>query len=263
MHVSESSLPAIVFLHGLGGGATVWSPQVTSFCAVGLAPIALDLPGYGSRSPVTALDFDRLAEDLETTIVQRHLPRPVLVGHSFGGMIAQTALRRRPHGYGAAVLCCTSPAFGAPAGEFQRKFVADRLSPLDSGKSLPELAAGIIDDIMGPAPDPEGRAIATASMAAVPSDTYRAAVRCLVGFDERANLANIDIPVLCLSGQHDRNAPPQMMERMASKIPRARYVCLPGVGHLPNLEAPAAFDAAVLEFLRHALPTWADRPISP
>ena len=39
------------------------------------------------------------------------------------------------------------------------------------------------------------------------------------------------------------------MERMAGKIPGARYVCLPGVGHLPNLEAPAAFDAAILGFL--------------
>ena len=68
-------------------------------------------------------------------------------------------------------------------------------------------------------------------------------------FDERANLPNIEVPVLCLVGEHDRNAPPAMMERMAAKIPGARYVCLPGVGHLPNLETPAAFDAAVLALL--------------
>jgi 3-oxoadipate enol-lactonase len=43
-----------------------------------------------------------------------------------------------------------------------------------------------------------------------------------------------------------------MMQRMATRIPGARYVCLAGVGHLPNLEAPRAFDAAVLDFLAHA-----------
>ena len=75
-------------------------------------------------------------------------------------------------------------------------------------------------------------------------------------FDERANLANIRIPVLCLAAEHDRNAPPPMMERMAGKIPGARYVCLPGVGHLPNLEAPDAFDASILSFLCETL----DRP---
>jgi len=79
-------------------------------------------------------------------------------------------------------------------------------------------------------------------------------VQCLVGFDERGNLAHIRIPVLCLAGEDDRNAPPPMMERMASKIPGARYLCLRGVGHLPNLEAPRSFDAAVLDFLRHAPP---------
>jgi 3-oxoadipate enol-lactonase len=37
---------------------------------------------------------------------------------------------------------------------------------------------------------------------------------------------------------------------MAGRIPGARYVCLPGVGHVPNLERPAAFNAAIIEFLR-------------
>jgi pimeloyl-ACP methyl ester carboxylesterase len=45
-----------------------------------------------------------------------------------------------------------------------------------------------------------------------------------------------------------------VVERMAGKIPGARYVCLPGVGHLPSLEAPATFDATVLDFLCRALP---------
>jgi pimeloyl-ACP methyl ester carboxylesterase len=58
--------------------------------------------------------------------------------------------------------------------------------------------------------------------------------------------------VLCLAGAHDPNASAAMMQRMAAKIPGARYVCLAGVGHLPNLEAPQAFDAAVLDFLANA-----------
>jgi pimeloyl-ACP methyl ester carboxylesterase len=44
-----------------------------------------------------------------------------------------------------------------------------------------------------------------------------------------------------------------MMERMAARIPGARYVCLKRVGHLPNVEAAQSFDAAVLDFLRAAL----------
>ena len=62
------------------------------------------------------------------------------------------------------------------------------------------------------------------------------------------------MPTLCLVGEFDRNAPPQMMERMAAKIPGAKFVQLPGLGHLPNLENPAAFNRAVLDFLREVLP---------
>jgi 3-oxoadipate enol-lactonase len=246
----EPVLPAVVFLHGIGAAGRIWASQVASFRLAGFVPIAPDLLGYGARPPVASLTFEALAADVEDAISRHGLQRPALVGHSMGGMVAQTMLRRRPEGYAAAVLACTSPAFGNPSGEFQKKFVADRLAPLEAGRSMAELAPRMVDTIMAPNPDAAGRALAVETMSAVPADTYRAAVRCLVGFDERANLGNISMPVLCLAGAKDPNAPAQVMERMAGRIRGAKYVCLPGVGHLPNLESPSAFDAAVIGFLR-------------
>ena len=179
---------AVVFLHGIGGGARAWTPQLATFAAAGLRPVALDLPGYGTREAVTRMAFDELAADVEAAIAERGLDRPVLVGHSMGGMVVQTMLRRRPDAYGAAILVATSPAFGDRGGEFQKKFVADRLGPLDAGGTMSALAGAIVDGIVGPAPDPAGHALARAVMAATPDQTYRAAVHCLVTFDERANL---------------------------------------------------------------------------
>jgi 3-oxoadipate enol-lactonase len=247
-----SDRTAVVFLHGIGGAARGWAPQTDSFAKAGFHPVPLDLPGYGSRPPVESMTFDELAADVEAVIDRDKLQRPILVGHSMGGMLAQTLIRRRPDGYRAAVLIGTSPAFGNPEGDFQKQFVAARLAPLESGKTMPELAAEIVDGMMGPTPDAKGRALAIDLMGATPAATYRAAVLCLVQFDERANLPNIHCPVLCLVGEHDGNAPPPMMQRMAAKIPGAQYVCLPGVGHLPNLEAPRVFDNAVLDFLTSA-----------
>ena len=254
LHRHDGGAPAVVFLHGIGGAARVWAPQIAAFRAAGFHPVALDLPGYGARPAVDTMDFEALAVDLEATIERLGLERPALVGHSMGGMIAQTAMRRRPDRYCAAVLVGTSPAFGDAKGEFQQRFIADRLGPLDAGATMPELAASIVDGIVGPNPDASGRSLAIETMAATPASTYRAAIKCLVTFDERANLPNIGVPVLCLAGEHDRNAPPAMMERMAAKIRGARYVCLPGIGHLPNLEAPAAFNTAVLELLLATAP---------
>jgi 3-oxoadipate enol-lactonase len=167
--------------------------------------------------------------------------------------VVQTMLRRRPDAYAAAVLSCTSPAFGNPAGDFQKKFVADRLAPLDAGGTMADAAPEAARNIMGPDPDPAGRALFIEQYAAVPTATYRAAVNCLVTFDERANLAAIKIPVLCLAAEHDRNAPAPVVEKMAGKIPGAYYFCLSGLGHMPNLEAPSAFDAAIFSFIARAL----------
>jgi len=247
----------VIFLHGIGGGARSFAPQIASFASAGYHPVALDLPGYGARTPVEAMSFDALAEDVEFTISQNALERPVLVGHSMGGMVVQAMLRRRPDDYAAAVLSCTSPAFGSPAGDFQRKFVADRLAPLDAGKTMADNAAAAADGMMGPNADPAGRALFMEQYGAVPEATYRAAVQCLVTFDERANLAAIKVPVLCLAAEHDRNAPAAMVEKTAAKIPGARYVYLPGLGHMPNLEAPKVFDAAIFNFLKAVLPVTA------
>jgi 3-oxoadipate enol-lactonase len=242
---------AVVFIHGIGGGARLWTLQMTSFAAAGFRPFALDLLGYGERQAVDHMEFESLAADVETAIERLGLARPVLVGHSMGGMVVQTALRRRPDGYAAAVLACTSPAFGNASGDFQTKFVADRLAPLDAGKTMTDVARSIAVS-MGPSPDAGGRALAIEAIGATPEKTYRAAVHCLVGFDERANLGAIRVPILCLAGEHDPLAPPSGVERMAGKISGAGYIRLPGVGHFPNLEAPAAFDTAVFDFLRHA-----------
>jgi len=241
----------VIFLHGIGVGARSFAPQMASFAARGYQPVALDLLGYGGREPVEAMSFEALAEDVEVAIAG--LERPVLVGHSMGGMVVQTMLRRSPDGYRAAVLSCTSPAFGNPSGDFQRKFVAERLAPLDAGRTMAQNAAAAADGVMGPNPDQAGRALFIEQYAAVPEATYRAAVKCLVAFDERASLPNVAIPVLCLAAEHDRNAPPPVLEKMAGKIPGAYYLCLSGLGHVPNLEAPAAFDQAIFNFLDHVL----------
>ena len=118
---------------------------------------------------------------------------------------------------------------------------------------MAELAPKMVDRMIGPVRRSNGVRARGRGDERRARDTYRAAVRCLVGFDERANLPKIAVPVLCLAGENDPNAPAAGVERMAGKIPGSRYVCLPGVGHLPNLEAPAAFDAAILSFLRQVL----------
>ena len=64
------------------------------------------------------------------------------------------------------------------------------------------------------------------------------------------------MPTLLITGEHDRLAPVAAIERMAQRIQGSRWVQMPGIGHWPHLEAPDAFDALVLDFLRERDQRW-------
>jgi pimeloyl-ACP methyl ester carboxylesterase len=104
--------------------------------------------------------------------------------------------------------------------------------------------------MVSPAAPAAALGIARSIMARVPEATYRQSLQAIAGFDRRAGLGAIDVPTLVLAGEHDRTAPAEVMQRMAGRITGAQYVCLPQAGHIANLEAPAAFNAAVVSFLQ-------------
>jgi len=163
--------------------------------------------------------------------------------------VAQEVVARRPELVSRLILCGTSPAFGKPDGEWQREFIAQRTAPLDAGRSMPELAETLVPQMIGPGALPEGVRLATHCMGLVPAATYRRALECIVTFDRRGNLGHIHVPTLVVAGEHDRNAPPAVMKKMAGEIAGSTYIEMKGIGHLQNLEAPDDFDGLVLNFL--------------
>jgi len=244
----DPARPMLVFLHGIGGAARAWRGQLEVF-GDRYHAVAWDMPGYGQSKPLAAVSIATLADALQEFLAQFHAHKPILVGHSIGGMIVQQWLTAYPQDAAAVVLAQTSPAFGKANGDWQTSFIEARLGPLDRGATMAELAPALVRELVGDAPDPDGTELARSCMAGVPEASYRASMLALLGFDQRHALKDIKVPALVLSGSHDKNAPAPMMAKMASYIPGARYVELEGAGHLVNLEHPAAFNAALDRFL--------------
>jgi pimeloyl-ACP methyl ester carboxylesterase len=253
--------PCAVLLHGVGGsresfGDTISGTGAALLCA-GISVVAVDLPGYGDSRPVEPMTMATMAEALERLL--RTLPdrRLALVGHSMGGMVAQefmaeAALAQRER-IASLVLIGTTAAFGRAGGVWQREFLAQRLASLDAGGGMMKLAPGLTTGMASPRAPHDAVARAALLMSAVPEATYRAALGAIVGFDRREALVNLRVPVLCLAGADDRNAPPAVMEQMAQRIPLAEYRCLPAVGHLSHMEAPEAVNAVLIDFLCRTL----------
>jgi 3-oxoadipate enol-lactonase len=245
----DPTLPPLVFLHGIGGAARAWRGQLDFFKGR-YRTIAWDMPGYGGSTPLPGVSIAALADALQDFLQQVGATKPILVGHSIGGMIVQQLLPKNPDIAGAVVLAQTSPAFGKPDGDWQKEFIDARLGPLDRGETMVSLAPSLVRELVGDDPDIGGLELARDCMAAVPEATYRATMLALMGFDLRSALKDITVPTLVLSGAKDKNAPAPMMAKMASYIPSATYVELEGAGHLVNLERPATFNATLDGFLR-------------
>jgi len=67
--------------------------------------------------------------------------------------------------------------------------------------------------------------------------------------DSTPTMAAISCPTLVVVGAEDTLTPPPEAEKMVAGIKGAKLARIPGAGHLPNIESPAAFDLALHDFV--------------
>ena len=126
-----------------------------------------------------------------------------------------------------------------------------RLAACIRGSSLParDLVTQYLPGMFSDHPPPELRDC----LAAIMSDTHPAGFRLMATAlsegDTRDLLPRIKAPTLLIWGDADKRAPMNIAHQLESAILAAELVVLPGVGHVSNLEAPAAFNATLREFL--------------
>jgi len=260
VHTSGSGLP-LLLLHGFPLDHRMWSRQADLAEHVRL--IAPDQRGFGaSAGPDPGLrsvptSIEALADDAVALLDSLHVARPAVVcGLSMGGYVAQHVAARHPDRVAAVVLVDTKIEADTPEARAARADLAAKAGRLGQAivadAMIPRLLAASVEAAAAPGRG-EIEAELRRMIVAQPIETIQAALAALAARPDMTDaMRHVRVPTLLVVGAEDVITPPECLERALEVIPRARLVIVPGAGHMTPLEQPAAFNAAVLEFLAAA-----------
>ena len=235
--LESGSGPPLVLLHGAGGAADLWQPQLDGLADVARI-VALDLPGHGPLGGRGKPSIAAYAEWLDGLLVALGEEPPVLVGHSMGGAIAQTLALARPGRLAGLILVST----GARLRVLARLVDLLRVRPREGQRLIQELS------FAPGTPREPVEMVERVLREAAPLVTLGDYVAC-DRFDVRDRLAGIRTPTLVVTGTEDQLTPLKYGRFLAETIPGARRVEIPDAGHFPQLEQPVRVNAAIRGFL--------------
>jgi 3-oxoadipate enol-lactonase len=246
----RGSGPVVVLLHGYPFNRSMWREQAQALSA-SYRVITPDLRGHGETilKTETPATMEEMARDVAALLDKLDIKRVALGGLSMGGYVTLAFYRRFPLRVRALILADTRPQADTEEARRNREEQA--------GKILKEGMESIADDflkkVLTPATlsekpetvervremilktDPQGAANALRGMA--------------VRHDQTDFLEGILVPALILVGSEDKLTPPTDAELMKREIRGSRLEVIEGASHLSNLERPAEFNRALLEFL--------------
>jgi 3-oxoadipate enol-lactonase len=243
--------PWLVLIQGLGFDRSGWDP-VSRRLQRRFRVVLVDNRGSGrSEAPADSFTVTDMARDVTRVLDAARIRRGHVVGASLGGMVAQELAVNHPERVDRLVLACTTPgwpfAYPMPASSAQlmastrglspaealRRHVENALSPR-TVQQRPELVERLVRHQQSRPSDP----VAWRALAAVGA-RYAGSLR----------QTRIGAPTLVLHGSADTVVDPRNGELLAARIPNARLVKLPDLGHLFFWEDPEGFVAAVTSFL--------------
>jgi pimeloyl-ACP methyl ester carboxylesterase len=245
--------PPVVLLHGLTGSLDYWAPFAERL-ARRHRVLAVDVPGHGASEALEEFSFDGVVRLLCDAMAQLAVDRPALVGHSFGAPLAVCWAAERP----VASLVLASPVGLVPLSVRKARMVMPLGRALARTERLWEWAAAtrklprriVFGGVVGmrrlDGLEPSvARGLLRGAAKAAP--VVSSALPALETLDLEGLLARVDARTMVVWGEHDRSGwdnGPALADALGGE-----ELVLPGVGHMPMIEAPYSFGQAVSEFI--------------
>jgi pimeloyl-ACP methyl ester carboxylesterase len=249
--------PPIVFVHAGIADLTMWEPQVAEF-ASDHTVVCFDSRGFG-RSRTEAVEFSPV-DDLRAVLDHLEIARAVLIGCSRGGQHCLDLTIELPDRVAGLVWVCGGVSGSQHEGSAEQNAIFDRIEALWEAKdwdALVDLETHVWVD--GPL-QPEGRA-PTAVREKVRRMIYAIETReepepklLPVSRPAADRLDEVVCPVLVVIGALDTSGTRASADLLTDRVAGVQRVDFQDSAHVPSLEHPERFNAALREFLaRHSL----------
>lgn len=239
----------IIFLHAFPLNRTMWEPQAAEL-KDRYRVITIDLRGHGeSDAPLWRYTLDQFADDIKSLVDHLAISQATFVGLSMGGYILFALYRTYPALFHALVLADTRATADTPDAKAAR-FSMAQIAYRRGAEAVAEL---MLPKLLGPFSLEHRQELQDQLRGMITANQISGIVGDLMAMEERPDstplLKTITFPTLVLVGQDDVASPPDEVQRMAEQIPGARFEIIPQAGHMSNMENPAAFNAALANFL--------------
>ncbi|MGD9861844.1 MAG: 3-oxoadipate enol-lactonase [Pseudodonghicola sp.] len=233
----------VVFSNSLGTDLRLWEP-ILPLLPAGLKLIRYDTRGHGLSSlPPGPYSMGALVRDAERLLDHLQIRDCVFVGLSIGGMIAQGLAVKRLDQVRALVLSNTAAKIGTKA------MWDDRIAQIRAG-GLESAADATLERWFGKAfrtgPD---LTLWRNMLTRQPLEGYVGCAAAISGTDFYTPTSGLRLPALGIAGDADRSTPPDLVRETVELIPGARFRLIRGGGHLPCVDQPEAYAAALTGFL--------------
>lgn len=242
----DGKRPVIVFINSLGTDFRIWE-QVMAELGDSYAYVLHDKRGHGlSDTGNTPYSIDDHVDDIEALLAHLSVRRAIIWGLSIGGLLAQRLCDRRSDLVSALVLSNTAHKIGTPA------MWNDRIAKVEQD-GLFAMVDGVMERWFTPAfrsPDNAAYMGAKNMLARQDARGYAGSCAAIRDADYTQVVAAFDVPTLCVAGDGDGSTPPELVATLSSLIPGSRLEVIKGCGHIPCVEQPSAYAAAVDTFLK-------------
>jgi pimeloyl-ACP methyl ester carboxylesterase len=248
----SGSGPSLILIMGYRLSSLAWPIAFIETLAERFTVIVFDNRGTGtSDKPTFGYEISNMALDVAGLLDHLEIARANVLGYSMGGAIAQEFVRQFPDRVLALVLCAT--LCGGPRAVYAPPSVVRVMRELD-GLKPEEIARRIWGVTYSPGYLENHRELAEDQMRreiAAPTPLHAADLQyqAFAEFDCSKALPNIKAPTLVLTGALDQLVSPQNSKFIASLIPGASLIVIPGCGHRMMWEATEECVGFVTEFL--------------